>query len=228
MSPETSGGPARVGRALSFKMKGYPIPTSGTLCESGLLSLGWPEEHEFDLITRLRNRGYVRKWFLNDRVIDVETNRRWLAEGMNRPKEALLSVRLKGGGNFLGTVGWSDWDLEQAGAWFGRVAVDPSRPKEVAGRFPQDYAGVALDATMTLRDFAFTRMRLEQLFTYFFVGNAFAERLNSRVGMQETGRSTRTRADGTAVETVEPRMTRERWESLRGAGRPTATAEAGR
>lgn len=196
-------------------MKPYPVKTSGTLCESDLLSLGWPEEHEFDLITTLRNRSYARKWFLNDRVIDLEANRRWLAHGMNRPKEALLSVRLKRGGSFLGTVGWSDWDLERAEASFGRIAVDPRRLKEVASHFPRHYGGVALDASVTIVDFAFARMGLKHIFTYFIAGNLFAERLHRRLGMQEVRRATRTRGDGTAVETVELLMTRERWESLR-------------
>jgi RimJ/RimL family protein N-acetyltransferase len=199
-------------------MNQYPIKTSGVLCESELLSIGWPEEHEFDLITDLRNKSYVRKWFLNDRVIDPQSNRRWLAHGMARPQEALLSVRLKRDGCFLGTVGWSDWDLEQAEAWFGRIAVDLSRLRKVAGPFPQRYEGVALDATIRLRDFAFARMGLKHLFTYFIAGNVFAERLNRRVGMQEVQRATRTRGDGTAVETVELRMTRERWERIRAEG----------
>jgi RimJ/RimL family protein N-acetyltransferase len=199
-------------------MKQYPIETSGILCESELLSLGWPEEHEFELITELRNKSYVRKWFLNDRVIELDANRRWLAYGMDRPKEALLSVRLRRGGSFLGTVGWSDWDLEQAEAWFGRIAVDPGRLREAADHFPRHYEGVALDATVTLRDFAFSRMGLKHLFTYFIAGNVYAARLNRRVGMQEVRRATRTRGDGTAVETVELRMSRERWEGLRGKG----------
>lgn len=203
-------------------MNQYPIETSGTLCESELLSLGWPEEHEFELITDLRNKSYVRKWFLNDRVIELNANRRWLARGMDRPREALLSVRLRQGGSFLGTVGWSDWDLEQAEAWFGRIAVDPSRLRKAANHFPQYYEGVALDATVTLRDFAFARMRLKHLFTYFIAGNVYAARLNCRVGMQEVRRATRARGDGTAVETVELRMSRVQWEGLRvkAPGRP--------
>lgn len=205
-------------------MNQYPIETSGTLCESELLSLGWPEEHEFEAITELRNKSYVRKWFLNDRVIELDANRSWLAHGMNRPKEALLSVRLRQGGSFLGTVGWSDWDLEQAEAWFGRIAVDLSRLRKAAGHFPQSYEGVALDATITLRDFAFARMGLKHLFTYFIEGNVYAARLNSHVGMQEARRATRTRGDGTAVETVELRMSRERWEGLRVRGRANLTA----
>lgn len=196
----------------------YPIETSGTLCESEWLSLGWPEEHEFASITELRNRGYVRKWFLHDRVIDPEANRTWLARGMDRPKEALLSVRLRRGGGFIGTVGWSDWDLERAEACFGRIAVDLRRLREAAGHFPPGYEGVALDATLTLRDFAFERMGLRQLVTYYIAGNTFAESLNRRVGMQEVRRKTRTRAGGGAVETVELRMTIERWRGLKAEG----------
>lgn len=198
----------------------YPIKTSGTLCESELLSLGWPEEHEFEPITELRNKSYIRKWFLNDRVIDLETNRRWLAGGMDRPKEALLSVRLKRGGSFLGTIGWSDWNLELAEAWFGRIAVDPRRLRQAAGSFPQRYEGVALDATISLLDFAFARMGLRHVFTYFITGNALSERLQRRIEMEEVRRTTRTRGDGTAVETVELRLTRERWEGIRAGGRP--------
>lgn len=192
----------------------YPVKTEGVLCESSALVIGWPEPREFDLITALRNRPSVRRWFLNDRALDAEANRAWLETGMDRPKESLLSIRVKAGGGFLGTIGWSDWEPRRATACFGRLALDPSGLRRATARLPHGHPGVALEAACALRDFAFRSMRLERLHTYFLAGNASAERVNRSVGMLPASRGIRLRADNTPVETIEMYMDRQRWARL--------------
>ena len=189
----------------------YPVKTEGVLCESRTLSIGWPEPHEFDMITALRNKPEVRQCFLSDGKLNLDANRVWLETGMDRPKEALLSIRLKIDDSFLGTIGWTDWDPRQATASFGRLALDTVGLRKASCQLPHGYRGVALDAVSTLRDFAFRSMRLERLVTYFFAGNITAERVNRRVGMLYTSRGTRFRADNTPVETVEMFMDRRAW-----------------
>lgn len=200
--------------ASEYLSEDYPVRTEGVLCESGALIIGWPEPHEFDLITALRNRPSVRRWFLNDRLLDAEANRAWLETGMDRPKESLLSIRVKADGSFVGTIGWSDWDRRRATASFGRLALDTSGLRRATARLPHGHPGVALEAACTLRDFAFRSMRLERLHTYFLADNASAERVNRSVGMLRASRGIRLRADNTPVETVEMYMDRQRWERL--------------
>lgn len=188
-----------------------PVKTVGVICESRTLSIGWPEPPEFDMITALRNKPEVRQWFLSDGMLNLEANRVWLETGMDRPREALLSIRLKIDHSFLGTIGWTDWDRHQATACFGRLALDTVGLKKAFRKLPHGYRGLALDAVTTLRDFAFRSMRLDRLFTYFFAGNVAAARLNRRVGMIYTSGATRLRPDNTPVETVEMYMDRRAW-----------------
>lgn len=199
------------------RLQEYPVKTEGVLCESRTLSIGWPEAHEFDMITVLRNKPEVRHWFLSDGLLDLEANRVWLETGMDRPREALLSIRLKVDDTFLGTIGWTDWDRRLATASFGRLSLDTVGLRKALCKLPHGYGGLALDAASTLRDFAFRSMRLERAFTYFFAGNVMAERLNRRVGMVYTSGATRFRPDNTSVEAVEMYMDRRAWLRLQEA-----------
>lgn len=194
------------------KDKYFSIPMSGQLCDGCCITLAWPEPYEFDLITVLRNLPNVRKWFLDDRLIDVVKNRIWLEHGMKRPTEAILSIRWKQDGSFLGTIGWSDWDLISKTAWFGRLAVDTDATKKIRDKLPSDYGGVAIDAALALRDFAFISMGLDAALTYYFSDNKLAELVNKSIGLLETRRVPRASRDGFQIETVEMKMTRQQWE----------------
>lgn len=196
------------------KDESFSIPTTGQLCYGRCITLAWPEQYEFDLITALRNSPKVRKWFLDDRPIDVIKNRIWLEQGMKRPTEAILSIRWKQDGSFLGTIGWSDWDLIHKTAWFGRLSVDTNAVKKIKDKLPSNYEGIALDATFTLRDFAFTSMGLDAILTYNFSDNHLSERVTKSTGLLETRRVLRTGRDGLQIETVEMKMTRQQWKNL--------------
>lgn len=191
------------------------IPTTGQLCNGHCITLAWPEPYEFDLISALRNSPKVRKWFLDDRPIDVIKNRIWLKQSMKRPMESILSIRWKQDGSFLGTIGWSDWNLISKTAWFGRLAVDTDAVKKVKDKLPPDYEGVALDAALALRDFAFNSMGLDAILTYYFSNNKLAERVNRSIGLLEIGRVMRTHSDGAKIETIEMRLMKQQWESLK-------------
>jgi len=197
----------------------WDIPTEGIICRGRLTTLAWPEPSEYDSITALRNEPRVRRWFLDDRVLGVELNRSWLATGMKRPYEAVLSIRLTADGRFLGMIGWSDWDMERRKAWFGRLAADAHRIREMRGHAPAESLRVILDAAVALRDCAFERMGLDEAWTYRIVGNELAAKLHRAIGLAPVGTQTRRRWDGSFVKTVELRMTREQWTALREVGR---------
>jgi len=196
-------------------MSVYPIETQGILCNGNLVSLCWPHPVEFDQITILRNKPNVRDFFLDNKALDTEQNRQWLQFKMERPKEALLSIRLKANDDFIGTIGWSDWDVEMKTACFGRLMVDHEKIHLIKHLLPEGYAGIALDACFTLRDFAMTRMRIESLRTYLFVNNKRAKKVNLSIGLEEVGRSIRQRVAGSNIETIEMLLTKEKWRKIR-------------
>lgn len=191
------------------------VPITGVLCGHGALVLGWPLETEFDAITAVRNSTAARQWFLDDQPLDVAANRLWLAEGIQRPAEALLSIRRSGDGLFLGTIGWSQWFPERATADFGRLALDRGALALSISSATQRLKSIALDATTALRDFAFEVMQLEYVTTSYITGNVLAARLNARVGMVVDRCITVRRPDGRKVEMVELSLNRRRWLALR-------------
>lgn len=192
-------------------MKEYPIETTGVLCEGQLITIGWAEEHEYDLITNLRNKSSVREWFLDSRFLDITQNRTWLEKGMQRPKESLLTIRFKNDNSFLGTIGWTDWNLITATACFGRLTVDTQKMKQLKNSFPNNYIGVGVDASMTIRDFAFSKMQIEIGETYLLADNLMAKKVNESIGLKEVSRGVRLKPDGIKVETIEMRITKNEW-----------------
>jgi len=194
-------------------MNNYPVNTTGILCKSKILAIGWPDPPEYDKITELRNRGNTRKWFFDTQEVSSIENRIWIESGCNRPKESILSIRLIKDNTFLGTVGWTNWDLEMRTANFGRLAVDLSKIKQLVSLFPPDYPGVAIDACLTMRDFGMTTMQLNTIITFLKADNFMAKKVNESIGMKEVRRYNKAGSDGIPVETIEMRLTRKEWES---------------
>lgn len=190
------------------------FPIVDVLCCGERVVLRWPDGDDADRITTLRNQSQVRRRFLDQRLLDPIVNRAWLLSGMDRSHEAILAIRWASNGLFLGMIGWTDWDQERRTACFGRLAV----ASHVLRQLPQsellNYSGVAVDAALALRDFAFERMELAEATTWYLADNMQSAHINRAVGMVEQERRLRVREDGTAVQTVELVLTRARWESL--------------
>ncbi len=189
-----------------------PLPLQGALCRRGSIVLGWPTPDEFGLITALRNRPAVRRWFLDDRPLDPQRNEAWLSGGMDRPREALLSIRWEGA--FVGTAGWADWDPQLRRGSFGRLALDRTRLSAMASKATAPRNGIAVEATLALRDYGFSAMALDRADTWYVAGNAFAARVNRIVGMVEQRRVVRTRPGGAEVGVIELSLDRARWLDL--------------
>lgn len=187
----------------------HRFPFQGTLCGRGAIALAWPEPDEFDAITELRNQDAVRRWFIDDRRLDPETNRKWL-ENIERPKDALLTVRLATNQRFLGMIGWSNWDRDNASICIGRLALDSKALKDLL-RTANVKQSFALDAAKAVRDFVFRELEVNVITTWYIAGNELAARINSGIGMVETGRRTRKRPCGDELQTVELSLDREHW-----------------
>jgi RimJ/RimL family protein N-acetyltransferase len=191
------------------------IPTTGLLCQGNLILISWPDPTEFDAITNLRNNQRVKKWFWDDQPFDLVKNREWLQFQMDRPTESLLSVRWKTNGLFLGTVGWTNWNISLGEALFGRTALDFSNIRLLKNEMPADYEGITLDIGFTIRDFAFEKMNIRRMLCNCFKDNLLSIKLQERVGLQRIGITPFSRRNGEAVEMVEMCLTYEEWLKLK-------------
>ncbi|MBK6877723.1 MAG: GNAT family N-acetyltransferase [Ignavibacteria bacterium] len=102
--------------------------------------------------------------------------------------------------------------MKSATACFGRLSVDLQAIRKVKDKFPKDYIGVAVDAGTAVRDFAMINMKLNAIETFLFTTNLKAKLVNEAIGLKEVGRIFRSKSDGTKVETIEMRLTRNEWE----------------
>jgi len=200
-------------------MKEYNINTTGVLCSGLLVTIGWPESDEYDTITSLRNKSVVRKWFLDSRMLDIQKNRVWLEKGMCRPKESLLSIRFKKDNTFLGTIGWTNWDLISARACFGRLVIDQITLGKIKQNLPNDYYGVVIDACVAVRDFAMTRMNLEFIDTYLLANNYHAKKINETLGLKEIDKDIVKMDNGINVEILKMQLTRKEWIKIQQKGK---------
>ena len=205
---------------------GWSIPLQGPLTEGTCVRIGWPEDAELDAITALRNRSDVRRQFLDQRVLDVDGNRDWLRHGMNRPYEAVLSIRMKLDGAFIGAIGWSKGDPVERSFELGRVMVDAPMMVRYRDVFPPDYPGVAVDAGTALRDFAFTTMELAVLRMVVIEANRLSQRAAVAGGARVVGTRAERRSDGSEVRLIDLECSREDWMRLtaRAHGAPRLSA----
>ncbi|MEP7208062.1 MAG: GNAT family N-acetyltransferase [Casimicrobiaceae bacterium] len=190
------------------------IPLAGVLCRGSRVELGWPEEHEFDAMTILRNRPHIRNRFLDPRPLDLVANRTWLRTGMKRPEEGLLAIRLRDNGAFCGMIGWSHWDPAERTIELGRLVVDAARVRRDRAAGRDGYPGIAVDAGTTLRDWAFTHFRLAVMRSVYIGDNAPSARVH-RLAHGRVVRSEQvTRRDGSVVCLTRVELRRDEWLAL--------------
>ena len=191
------------------------MPLHGWVTDGQCVSLGWPEEHEFDAITALRNRATVRRQFLDPKPLDPEKNRRWLRDGMDRPSEALLSIRLKPEGIFVGTIGWSHGDPEAGSLELGRVMVDTLAVRPYRHRLPVGYPGVAVDAGVAVRDFGFGALGLRLIRMVVVESNRLSLRAAVAGGGRVVGTRVEMRHDDSSRRLIDLEFNRDDWQAWR-------------
>jgi len=201
---------------LAGAASGWSIPLHGPLTEGECIRIGWPEDAELDAITELRNRADVRRQFLDPRVLDLEGNREWLRHGMRRPYEAVLAIRMKVDGAFIGAIGWSKGDPAERSFELGRVMVDARTLVRYRDSFPDRYPGVAVDAGTAIRDFAFTTLGLELMRAVVIEENRLSQRAVAAGGGRVVGTRTERRSDGSEVHLIDLECSREDWMRLTG------------
>lgn len=200
------------------------IPLDGPLFDGVAVRVGWPAAGEFDRITGLRNRDAVRACFLDPRPLDLVANRAWLARGMRRPEEAVLSIRLLDDDTWVGAIGWSGYDPARGTMEFGRMMVDVESVLPHRTRLPARYPGVAADASSALRDFVFSRMGVTRLTFTILSDNELSRRTARLGGARPVGERVVVRGDGTRIAVTDLEMTRDDWLALgRDAPSPDAT-----
>jgi RimJ/RimL family protein N-acetyltransferase len=187
------------------------IPTRGVLCTGEVVELAWPEEHELDAITELRNRPAVRSKFLDPRPLDPLANRAWLQSGMQRPAEAVLAIRLRASGALCGMFGWTGWASESRTPELGRVVVDRYCARAFRALRPAGHRGIAVDAALALSDYLFAQADARAVRSTYIVHNRLAARVNWLVGGRIVQSTTMRRADGTLADVVKLELTRTEW-----------------
>lgn len=192
----------------------WRIPLSGPLCEGRCVIVGWPEDDEIDLLTALRNHRQVRNKFLDPRPLHPARNREWIRSGMCRPFEALLAIRLKPSGVFVGAIGWSRGDPDEGSFELGRVMVDAAVVRRHRNALPADYPGIAADAGMAVRDFGFRELGLSVIRSVLIADNRLSRRAALLGGARIIGTSSARRADGTEVSLVRMELLRAEWEPI--------------
>lgn len=183
----------------------YSIPTSGIVSASSQILLCWPEPGEFDRITDLRNRSFVRKWFLDDGLLDPERNRSFLRQGTADLTSAVLAIRCAETGRFLGTIGWSKWDRTKRTAEFGRLAIDLAAVRKLEEPRPR----VADEATGLLARLAFERMGMTCLYADVMLSNERSLAVCRRIGMRVAGYHAKTRPTGERIDMVRFELTQD-------------------
>jgi RimJ/RimL family protein N-acetyltransferase len=194
--------------------RAWRIPLRGPLFEGRCVTVGWPEFHEIDALTALRNRPQIRSKFLDPRPLDRERNHEWIRHGMQRPFEALLSIRLKPSGALAGAIGWSHGDPDEGSFELGRVMVDAAVVRRHRDALPAGYAGVAADAGTALRDFGFHELGLSVIRSVLIDDNRLSRRAVLLGGGRIVGTSRARRADGTEVAVVSLELKRAEWEAI--------------
>lgn len=189
----------------------WSIPVQGPVAEGECVRIGWPEGSELDAITALRNRSDVRRQFLDRRVLDPDRNREWLRRGMNRPYEAVLAIRIKADDAFVGVIGWSKGDAVERSFELGRVMVDARKLVRYRSFFPAGYPGVAVDAGIAMRDFAFTILGLELVRMTVIEGNRLSLQAAIVGGGRVVGTRIHRRDDGGATRLIDLECSREDW-----------------
>ena len=193
----------------------WRIPTFGVLFEGECVRVGWPEEDEFDAITALRNRPEMRGNFLDSRSLDPVRNRAWLRQGMKRPYEAVLAIRMKHDDSFVGAIGWSHGDPVERSMELGRVMVDARKAITHRALLPGSYAGVALDAGRGARDFGFMMLELNLIRMQIVDGNRLSLSAACTGGGRIVGTETVKRSDGSEVKLIRLECWRDDWLRVR-------------
>ncbi|MGH8799811.1 MAG: GNAT family N-acetyltransferase [Casimicrobiaceae bacterium] len=198
-----------MGASATADSRHWTIADRGVLCEGQCIRVGWPEGDEFDAITALRNRPEVCRQFLDARPLDPVRNRRWLQHEINRPYEAVLAIRMKIDDAFVGSIGWSKGDATAGTLELGRVMVDAARAIAYRRRLPPDYAGIALDAGVALRDFLFAALPLRTIRMTVIVANRLSLRAATAGGGRIVASGVERRADGAMVDVAYLECTRD-------------------
>jgi RimJ/RimL family protein N-acetyltransferase len=187
------------------------IPTRGVVCTGEIVALAWPEEHELDRLTELRNRPEVRSKFIDPRPLDPRANREWLRSGMHRPAEGLLAIRLRAEGALCGMFGWTGWSTQSRSPELGRVVVDRAIARAVRALRPAGHPGIAVDAARALSDYLFAEAGARSLRSTYIAHNRLAARLNRLAGGRIVQCTTLARPDGSIADVVKLEITRTEW-----------------
>lgn len=198
-----------------MKLDGFSnIKLDGFLCEGILISLGWPGEEEYDLITNLRNKDEVRKYFFDSRKLNINNNRYWLEKKIKKPYESILCIRFKKNNLFLGTIGWDKWDPNKKTIEIGRLMLEKNNIRKIIKLLPKNYPGIIMDACLTLRDYAFSKLKVNKIFANYKTNNILSKNVVYEAGSVYFGQKTNKLNDGSCFISEMVEISKKHWNIL--------------
>ena len=182
------------------------------VCMGKWVDVCYPLPSDYPFLIALRNRADVRRWFIDNRVLEVAQAAAWLAARSTRRDDVLLLIRHRKRDLNIGSIGWTQLNEASKTAEFGRLALDP----EVLRRMARDdesrsiLAELALDACLAVRDYAFSELGLTAMLTCYKTGNVAAAAINKACGMMPSAKTEGVEDGMTYLE-----LTRQHWEKIR-------------
>lgn len=137
------------------------------------------EEGDIERLRLWRNQEHIRRWFVDQRMVAPEEQRRWWAGHRERDDDFIFVIEeTEEGLGPVGIVSLYHVDWEGGHAEYGRLLLG-----EAAARGK----GLARRATQLLLDLAFATLGLREVHLEVFRDNAPAIRIYRDCGFVETG-----------------------------------------
>jgi UDP-4-amino-4,6-dideoxy-N-acetyl-beta-L-altrosamine N-acetyltransferase len=129
-------------------------------------------------MTAWRNDPEVSKYFFHPRQVSMEEERRWVEALRGRKDELLFIIAPAGNSDRpVGSVGFTEIDLENKRAEFGRFLIEPSSRGK----------GFGSEALFLTLRYAFSDLKLRRLHLEVYEWNASARLLYERFGFKLEG-----------------------------------------
>jgi UDP-4-amino-4,6-dideoxy-N-acetyl-beta-L-altrosamine N-acetyltransferase len=125
-----------------------------------------------------RNDPEVSKYFFDPAQVSVEEEKRWVETLLGRRDEMLFIIAPTGNSNRpVGSAGFTEIDLENKRAEFGRFLIEPSSRGK----------GFGSEALFLSLLYAFLDLKLRRLYLEVYEWNAHARSLYERFGFKHEG-----------------------------------------
>jgi len=161
-------------------------PDRRRVCGGTHVDVCVPEPSDYPFLIALRNQEGVRRWFLDDRVIELAAGIEWLAARACGHDDVLFLIRHRIRNINIGSIGWCHLDHDNGSVELGRLALDSAALRRLvrSGEPRSVIRNLALDASLALREHAFRHLGIDTIRTCYKPDNIAAAEINRACGMR--------------------------------------------